>query len=107
MCIRDSLLSIGTVAGSSLQNVFEIEGLRLSEAKIFRCAGSLRRCAPALARRLRRRGYPDLYVDLRRPGGPVGTPGEFHENRRFLSFSKIFKDGRKMDISRGAFPWRA
>ena len=54
--------------------MLEIEGLRLSEAKIFRCAGSLRRCAPALARRLRRRAYPDLYVDPRHPGGPVTTP---------------------------------
>ena len=54
--------------------MLEIEGLRVSEAKIFRCAGSLRRCAPALARRLRRRAYPDLYVDPRHPGGPVTTP---------------------------------
>ena len=54
--------------------MLEIEGLRVSEAKIFRCAGSLRRCAPALARRLRRRAYPDLYVDPRHPGGPARTP---------------------------------
>ena len=61
---------------TGLQNVLEIEGLRVSEAKIFRCAGSLRRCAPALARRLRRRAYPDLYVDPRHPGGPVTTPSQ-------------------------------
>ena len=54
--------------------MLEIEGLRVSEAKIFRCAGSLRRCAPALARRLRRRAYPDLCVDPRHPGSPARTP---------------------------------
>ena len=94
---HEAILRSG-VAGSSLQNVLEIEGLRLSEAKIFRCAGSLRRCAPALARRLRRRAYPDLYVDPCHPGSPARTPSRALP--RAHSFEGIQRNSRREQLAR-------